>query len=66
MAIPKYQDDVKHKKNEYTGRVIAVHVELTPNGPITYFDVRGTDDQIYYHTPAKNWEVVNTEEERYD
>lgn len=66
MAIPKYQDDVKNKKSEYSGRVIAVYEETTDKGSITYFDVRGTNDQIYYHTPAKNWETINTEEERHD
>ena len=47
-GYPKVSGRRQTQKNEYTGRVIAVYVELTPNGQVTYFDVRGTDDQIYY------------------
>jgi len=51
---PEYQDEVKHKKNDMVGVVIAKYVE----GNVIYLDVRGYDDRIYYRTPMSNWEVV--------
>ena len=59
---PNYQDDVKNLNNEYVGRVIA---KYTIDGAV-YLDVRGDDNQIYYKTPATNWETLTTEDERYE
>jgi len=57
---PECQDDVKHKTDDTTGRVIT---KYRMNG-FDFLDVRGSNDKIYYMTPSENWEVVNTEEER--
>lgn len=57
---PNYQDEVKNRLNDSTGVVIA---KYTMDGE-TYLDVRGSEDRIFYHTKAKNWDVVNTEKDR--
>lgn len=52
---PEFQDEVKHKLCDIAGTVIAVY----PGGIETnYLDVRGTDNEIYYKTPANNWVVT--------
>lgn len=51
---PELYDEVKHKKNETAGTVIAKY----KIGETIYLDVRGTEDKIFYKTPAKNWTVT--------
>ena len=58
--IPELQDEVKHKRNDTVGVVIA-----KLSNPITgqvYLDVR-VDDHIKYATPIENWDVVRIEED---
>jgi hypothetical protein len=60
--MPEFQDDVKHKSGEATGRVIATY-ELRG---VDYFDVRLDDEEgsILYETPAVNWITIITEADR--
>lgn len=56
------RDEVKHKKAEMSGTVIAVYPD--PDNSIKILvDVRGMDDKIYYGSPQENWEVVKIREE---
>lgn len=57
---PQYQDEVKHKKNDATGIVIA---KFMLNGK-WHIDVRSFAGRIHYNSPVENWTVVNTEEMR--
>ena len=59
LETPKYQDEVKHKRNDTAGTVIANYFLDKEE----YFDVRGTDGKIYYFTKAENWVVVNKAED---
>lgn len=76
MAIPNYQDRVKHRTASelVIGTVIAKYrinrgLKEVENKKayfeetIDVLDVRSDDDKIYYSTPAKNWETIMTEEE---
>lgn len=56
---PDLYDEVKHKKNEITGTVIAIFPMLSSRTRTRkmYLDVR-SDNRIYYQTPASNWEVT--------
>lgn len=58
----KLQDEVKNLHNETTGTVIAKYKLFG----LTYIDVRGSDDKIYYNSPVTNWETVRTEEENFE
>lgn len=57
---PECWDEVKHKTNDMSGIVIA---KFMMNGR-SYLDVRCFDGRVRYNTPASNWLVINTEEER--
>jgi hypothetical protein len=57
---PEYQDEVKHKKTDTTGIVIAKY----KIGPMQVLDVRDSNDIIHYGSPAKNWDIVQTREKR--
>lgn len=65
---PGYQDRVKHKYNtseSTTGTVIAKYPGFGKDIKKQFLDVRTDDDRIIYETPAENWEIVQTEEERF-
>ena len=66
VKIPEYQDDVRSKINEASGRVIAVYDLPDKEGIMqTYFDVEKADeDGVWYKTLATNWETTSTEKER--
>ena len=60
-----YQTDVKHKTTDVTGVVIAEYRRLDQEKPAQIIlDVRGDDGKIYYGTPASNWTVVLTREDK--
>ena len=55
MSTPNFQDQVRNTVSNVTGTVIAKYAE----DGVTYFDVRwATEDKVWYHTPAANWETV--------
>lgn len=64
MAEPNFQDRVKHRtsKEVTTGVVIAKYAIYD----MQHLDVRTDEDKIIYKTPAKNWETIETEAERYE
>lgn len=67
--IPNLQDGVRHKSSAYsaTGIVIAKYKNPSMLPGEWLLDVRRDDDKkIEYATPAKNWERINTEEERFE
>ena len=69
LKEPNLQDEVKHKTAEVSGTVIAKYPgsKIPNSDPQThdmeFIDVRGSDEKIYYASPAINWDVVRTEEE---
>ena len=58
---PEFRDEVKNKKNDMTGVVIAKYPGKDPGTQL--LDIRGANDRIYYGTPAKIWEVVRLNNE---
>lgn len=63
MALPNYQDTVKHKTSAIP--VVGVVIAKYPWNNQQYLDVRA-DDRIYWATPAENWETIQTEEESFE
>jgi hypothetical protein len=53
-TIPELRDEVKHILGEMSGIVITKYWK---NG-VSYLDVRGINDKIYYETPTSNWTVL--------
>ena len=59
---PELRDEVKSKNvPDMTGIVIAKYPGGENQGPL--IDVRLFNEKIYYHSPAKNWEVVTLNNE---
>lgn len=60
-AIPELRDEVKHKKNDTVGIVVA---KYPSSNPLIGFriDVR-VGERIYYASPIANWEVVRLNDE---
>jgi hypothetical protein len=56
---PELRDEVKHKNHD----VIGIVIEKYKMDGYQYLDVRGSNEKIYYQTPAKNWEVVKLKDE---
>ncbi len=56
---PEYQDEVKHALTEVTGVVIAKYLFAGE----TFFDIRGSEGKIYYHTHAKKWMTTRKAED---
>lgn len=60
---PELQDEVKSKiAQDMTGTVIAKYPGFI-EGQGNLLDIRLFNEQIYYGTPVKNWEVVKLNDE---
>ena len=58
MANPEVQDYVKNKVSGVTGTVIAKY-PLEEHSTTMLLDVRSAnEDEIWWATPMKNWEVL--------
>lgn len=58
--IPELRDEVKHKKNDTVGIVVAKYQSIALG--VLCVDVR-VGDRIYYTSPIANWEVVRLNDE---